>query len=406
MPKTKFWNAVITNPENVELMIYGDIVDEEDYWFGSETDVAPVGFAEALNSFQGKALTLRINSNGGSVFAAHAIHNLIKAYKGKVTCVIDGIAASAATIIAMAADKIVMPANSMMMIHDPMVCINGPLNAEDMTKLISELKPIKDSIIAAYKKRCSLSVEELDTMMKESTWLTASECLKIGFCDKVTGAVNMAIDGEYLVVNSIRHKLTDKDMELVKNKISRKEDTTMNQEHLNLFAKIANALGFNLVAKGEPQTANDVQDQSTVEDVTASAPQAKAEGAVEDIAAPQPQAPAVDEVAQAVQAERQRIADLEALDNGNELVHSIINHCKTTGATAESISAVLNLVKDHQAKQPAGGRQFMQDLVNDRADAKIDKVNGQPGAGISEQELDAIKKTNMVNALKRIQGGK
>ena len=91
------------------------------------------------------------------VFAAHAIHNLLASYKGKVTVVIDGICASAATIVAMAGDKIIMPANALFMIHDPMIGLRDYYNAKDLQSMIDALVTIKSSIVAAYKKRCTAS---------------------------------------------------------------------------------------------------------------------------------------------------------------------------------------------------------------------------------------------------------
>ena len=126
--------------------------------------------AEELKALDGCPLTIRINSSGGSVFAAHAIHNLIKAYAGPVTVVIDGIAASAASIIAVAAKKIIMPANSMMMIHDPMVALKGYHNAEELKSCLDALAATKDSIVSAYLGRSKVSAEALSSFTIRRKW--------------------------------------------------------------------------------------------------------------------------------------------------------------------------------------------------------------------------------------------
>ena len=90
----KFWN-VKNEDDKAELILYGEISSES--WYGDE--ITPKQFAEDLKSLNDKDLTVRLNSPGGDVFAAHAIYNLLKAYKGSVDVVIDGLAASAATII-------------------------------------------------------------------------------------------------------------------------------------------------------------------------------------------------------------------------------------------------------------------------------------------------------------------
>ena len=244
MVKNKpFWEIINKASENTaEIRIYGDIVSEKP-WYDSSGDVCPIGFADALAKLEGKPVCIRINSNGGNVFAAHAIANQIKSYSGDTTVMIDGLSASAATIIAMGCKKILMPVNAMMMIHDPMVCLAEPANAEQLGKLIEMLNPVKASIVAAYKERCKLSEKELDTMMKNSTWLTAEECLANGFCDQIQGEVEPVLDGNVLVVNHVRHQLSQGDADLIKNKIHKKEDKTMNENLMNAVNTILSAIG-------------------------------------------------------------------------------------------------------------------------------------------------------------------
>ena len=110
-----------------------------------------------MESLGGKDVTVRINCAGGDVFAANAIHNLLCSYKGKVTVVIDGLAASAATIVAMAGDKIIMPTNALFMIHNPAIGMSDYYMADELMQMAQALKTIKASIIASYKKRCNLS---------------------------------------------------------------------------------------------------------------------------------------------------------------------------------------------------------------------------------------------------------
>lgn len=169
----KFWQVRNDISGDAEILIYGPIAAERS-WFGDEA--TPQQFAQDLNGLGGRDVTVRINSGGGDVFAAHAIHNLLKGYKGRVTAVIDGLAASAATVVAVAADKIIMPSNSLMMIHDPAIGLSGYYPAAELSKLIEALATIKTSIVAAYRKRCKVSDEEIETMMSNETWMGAAEC--------------------------------------------------------------------------------------------------------------------------------------------------------------------------------------------------------------------------------------
>ena len=114
----KFWQfRNESSEEKAELLLYGEISNET--WFGDE--VTPKQFATDLQAMGGKDLIVHVNSPGGDVFAAHAIYNQLKAYSGQVTAYVDGLAASAATIITCAADKVVMPSNALFMIHNPSV---------------------------------------------------------------------------------------------------------------------------------------------------------------------------------------------------------------------------------------------------------------------------------------------
>lgn len=384
----KFWEVVNTaDPGNAEIRIYGTITDRKS-WFGNET--APEGFAQALEGFQGKPLTVRINSSGGSVFAAHAIYNLIKSYAGNVTAIIDGLAASAATIIAVAADKIIMPSNSMMMIHDPMITLDGSLNEAELQECIDALKPIKESIVSAYLNRAKVPAAELHTMMKDTTWLTAKECLAKGFCDEIAGKVDIVMDKNFLVVNQIRHPLTDEDVMQIKNKTEVK--TTMNEDLKKMLEKVANALGFTITALapgmvGDPPPAAKPQ-------------QTEQQPQNQEAENQEPQDQQLQSESEAVMAERQRLLALDALNNGNTVVQQIINMAKKNGRTAEEIKDYVEII-NKAAANPTSDKNFMKDLVSDKKKSGIEDVIGQPGVGLSEQETDAMRTERMSNMMMR-----
>ena len=141
----KFWQVKNEVNSNAEILLYSPIAGQKS-WFGDE--VSPQEFATDLESLGGKDVTVRINCAGGDVFAANAIHNLLCSYKGKVTVVIDGLAASAATIVAMAGDKIIMPTNALFMIHNPAIGMSDYYMADELMQMAQALKTIKASIIA------------------------------------------------------------------------------------------------------------------------------------------------------------------------------------------------------------------------------------------------------------------
>lgn len=157
-----------------ELLIYGDI--GESMWGDSVTasDVKSL-----LDGMSGD-ISVRINSPGGSVFDGFAIYNLLRSHNGTVTVHVDGLAASAASVIAMAGDEIVMGNASMLMIHDPWTMAVG--DSGEMRKTAETLDKIRDSIVDAYAGKASdISRDDIAQMMADETWMTASEAQSMGF---------------------------------------------------------------------------------------------------------------------------------------------------------------------------------------------------------------------------------
>ena len=126
-------------------------------------------------------ITVWINSPGGDCVAAAQIYNMLMDYKGNVTVKIDGIAASAASVIAMAGTKVLMSPVSMMMIHNPMTVAMG--DSEEMQKAIDMLSEVKESIINAYETKTGMSRTKLSHLMDAETWMNANKAIELGFCD-------------------------------------------------------------------------------------------------------------------------------------------------------------------------------------------------------------------------------
>ena len=181
--KRKFWNWIRNEDESVPdmertLFLNGMISDET--WYGDE--VTPQLFKDELNAGNGN-ITVWINSPGGDVFAAAQIYNMLRDYKGSVTVKIDGIAASAASVIAMAGDKVCVSPVAMMMIHNPATMTMG--EAKDMQKAIAMLNEVKESILNAYEFKTGLTRARLSHMMDDETWFNAKKAVELGFADKI-----------------------------------------------------------------------------------------------------------------------------------------------------------------------------------------------------------------------------
>lgn len=173
----KFWNWV-KNEEGRTLYFDGYIA--QDSWFYD--DITPKQFKSELINSDGD-IVVWLNSPGGDVFAASQIYNMLKEYSGKVIVKIDGIAASAASVIAMAGSEILMSPVAMMMIHNPATVIFG--EASDLQSGIDMLSEVKESIINAYEQKTSLPRNKISKMMDAETWFSAQKAVELGFADKV-----------------------------------------------------------------------------------------------------------------------------------------------------------------------------------------------------------------------------
>ncbi|CAB0919412.1 Clp protease ClpP [Corynebacterium diphtheriae] len=188
----RFWNWLTPEPHNTDpdadavrvLRISGTIAEES--WF--DDDVTPGIFASELNAGSGP-VTIWLNSPGGDVVAAAQIYNMLIDYPGTVTVNIDGIAASAASVLAMAATKVAMSPVSMLMIHNPATMAVG--DKDELARAMSMLDSVKESILNAYQEKTNLSRAKLSKLMDAETWMDARAAIDMGFADELlTGERN------------------------------------------------------------------------------------------------------------------------------------------------------------------------------------------------------------------------
>jgi len=166
--------------EKVERTLFLEGTIAEESWF--DNDITPALFRDELNSGTGD-ITVWINSPGGDCVAAAQIYNMLMDYKGNVTVKIDGIAASAASVVAMAGTKVLISPVAMLMIHNPATIAMG--DHSDMEKAISLLDEVKESIINAYEIKTGMSRNKISRLMDEETWMNANKAIELGFADAV-----------------------------------------------------------------------------------------------------------------------------------------------------------------------------------------------------------------------------
>ena len=174
--KKAFWNWVRNEDGTRILTIDGAIAEES--WF--DNDVTPKVFREQLNAGSGD-IVIWVNSPGGDCVAASQIYSMLIDYKGHITVKIDGIAASAASVIAMAGTEVLMAPTSLMFIHNPLTVAIG--DSEEMQKAIAMLDEVKESIISAYELKTGLSRLKISNLMDAETWFNAKKAIELGFAD-------------------------------------------------------------------------------------------------------------------------------------------------------------------------------------------------------------------------------
>lgn len=180
--KRKFWNWIKNQDESGSVMrtlfLNGEISDET--WY--EDEVTPKLFKDELESGTGP-ISVWINSPGGDVFAAARIYNMLMDYPYDVTVKIDGLAASAASVIAMAGTTVEMSPVAMMMIHNPATIAIG--DSEEMKKAVKMLDEVKESIMNAYEIKTGLARDKISKLMDAESWFNAKKAVELGFADKI-----------------------------------------------------------------------------------------------------------------------------------------------------------------------------------------------------------------------------
>ena len=221
-PRTKkFWtwkNQADGDEAEVRVLeLYGTIAEES--WFDDE--ITPAMFREELFAGEGD-IVIWINSPGGDCIAASQIYSMLMDYKGNVTVKIDGVAASAASVIAMAGTQVLMAPTALMMIHNPMTVAFG--DHTDMQKAIEMLDEVKESIINAYEIKTNLSRAKLSHLMDSETWMNANKAVELGFADDI-------LTDEKLAVNVPAYAFSGRAVETaLLNKITAKAKPAVKQE--------------------------------------------------------------------------------------------------------------------------------------------------------------------------------
>lgn len=222
MKAQKFWKWKNQSEEEPSaervLEFYGTIAEES--WY--DDDITPAMFKEELFAGSGP-ITIWISSPGGDCIAASQIYSMLMDYKGDITVKIDGIAASAASVIAMAGTKVLMAPTAVMMVHNPATMAFG--DHVEMEKAIEMLSEVKESIINAYEIKTGLPRKQLAKMMDNTTWMNANKAVEFGFADDILTNEKRNPDtneGYEFEASAVERTLINK----ISNKMKSKSNTT------------------------------------------------------------------------------------------------------------------------------------------------------------------------------------
>lgn len=216
----KFWNWARDDNSGVRTLYLDGVIAEES-WF--DDDVTPKAFKAELTAGEGD-IVIWLNSPGGDCIAASQIYTMLMDYKGKVTVKIDGIAASAASVIAMSGTTVLMAPTALMMVHNPLTVAIG--DSEEMQKAIAMLSEVKESIINAYEIKTGQSRAKLSHLMDAETWLNAKKAIELGFADGILDDEKKRLQTEDFTYAFSRRAVTNSLLDKVKPKLPKQQTGT------------------------------------------------------------------------------------------------------------------------------------------------------------------------------------
>lgn len=392
----KFWNMTSVGDDEGEITLYGDVMSQQpvDWWTGEPEPglfITPEGFMEDLAAVKDKSkITVKLNSCGGDLYTGIAIHNALKALSGEVNVVVEGIAASAASVIMCAGDTVTVYPGSLIMIHGVSVMLWDYLNIQDLKLLMKGMDASERAVAEIYNGKTGIAVETLRSMMTKETWFTGREALEKGFAnalkeDESEPEMSMSKDRKVLYCNGVRHNIES--LHNVPGSIPVAND-----------ARPAAKPGANKRPAAKAKEGGNNPMPMTIEEMRAAHPEVVAQIEQDARNAAQTQANA-----DAVAAERQRIEAIDSIAASipdQQLVHD--------AKYGENPCTAQELCFRVMQKAAASGQQFLKNYELDGKASNAANVGAAPngGAPVNKQEQDAADILTVVNAYNKKNGGK
>ena len=391
---TKFWNVATVGDDEAEITLYGDVMSKQptDWWTGEPEPglyITPEGFMEDLAAVKDKGhITVKLNSCGGDLYTGIAIHNALKTLSGEVNVVVEGIAASAASVIMCAGDTVTVYPGSLVMIHGVSVYLWDSLNIQDMKQLMKGMDASERAVAEIYNAKTGIAVDTLRGMMTKETWLTGREALEKGFADNLLEDeddpdMSMSHDRKVLYVNGIGHNVEG---------LRHIPGTIPIQKSAKPAARpAANKRPTNQAAKPEGG-----KNHMTLEELKAQEPDLVSQ--IEQAAVGAATAQTTD----AVTAERQRLAAIDSI--AASIPDQKMVHDAKYGDNPCTAQELCFRVMQQSA---ASGQNFLANYEADGAASGVGDVGAAPngGAGVNQEEQDAADIQAVVAAYNQTKGG-
>ena len=390
----KFWNVVDhVEGDSAEITMYGDVCAQQpvDWWTGEPEPgmyITPEGFLEDLAQIKDKGqITIKLNSCGGDLYTGIAIHNALKGLKGHKTVIVEGIAASAASVIACAGDDVQVYPGSMIMIHGVAGMFWDYMTIGDLKQAIKGFDAAEQAIAEIYHAKTGTDTETLRGMMTKETWMVGQSAVDKGFANTLLGEggpdMSLSADKKVLLVAGVRHDV--KAFRNIPGEIPvSKGAPAAPAAGTNKTARPANVAGGNNKGGMNPMTEQELRAQHP--ELVASIERAAVKAARTEI----------------VNTERARLQAIEGIEAQIGDAQLIAD-----AKYGENACDAAQLALKAMQKQAALGTAHLANVKNDAANSGAAEVTGNPNGGNSDNgDDDKAEFDALVNAYKTISGGK
>lgn len=230
IPTSKLHNRATLTDTSAEITLYGDVVETRpvDYWTGEPISGSFICVDEVVEDLvqigDREEVTIRLSSLGGDLYAGLTIFARLKDLKAHKTLIVDGVAASAATIIMMGADVIKVHPSDVIMIHQPSVLLWGYYNQSDLKEINKNLNSGVKSMVEAYAAKTGMDQDKIRSTVMATTWMTGREAVDAGYADELMdGEVEVAVTADLstVLINGVRQRAKGIDLpEAIKSKVA------------------------------------------------------------------------------------------------------------------------------------------------------------------------------------------